>query len=41
MSKRNPVRDAVHIALTGGVAAALSGVSTVALAQDSDVLEQP
>ncbi|MEE8156765.1 MAG: TonB-dependent receptor [Gammaproteobacteria bacterium] len=41
MSKRNPVREAVSVALTGGVAAVLSGVSTTALAQDSDVLEQP
>ena len=40
MYKRNSVRDAVSVALTGGVAAALSGAPTAAVAQD-DVLEQP
>ncbi len=41
MYKRNPVRDAVTVALTGGVAAALSGVPTAAVAAEEDVLEQP
>ncbi len=41
MHKRNPIRDAVSVALTGGLAAALTGAPSTVLAQDEDVLEQP
>ena len=41
MHKRNPLRDAVSVALTGGIAAALTGTPSAVLAQDEDVLEHP
>ncbi len=40
MTQRNPLQDAVRVALMGGVAASIAGVPATAVAQDEDVAKQ-